>query len=121
MTRAVLRRRRLALVVNNARYLLIPHRTAPNLGSRVLKLALGRLSADWQPKYGHPVLVVESFVDPERFCGTVYTANGWASRWTKAVAASDTPTPGECRASFAGSAMASSWNGARARPSLSTS
>lgn len=71
------RRRRLALVVNNARYLLIPHRTVPNLGSRVLKLTLARLSADWQQKYGHPVLVVESFVDPERFCGTVYTANGW--------------------------------------------
>jgi len=71
------RRRRLALVVNNARYLLIPHRTVPNLGSRVLKLTLARLSADWQQKYGHPVLVVESFVDPERFCGTVYTASGW--------------------------------------------
>ena len=71
------RRRRLALVVNNARYLLIPNRTVPNLGSRVLKSALERLSADWQQKYGHPVLVVESFVDPERFCGTVYTANGW--------------------------------------------
>jgi hypothetical protein len=38
---------------------------------------LARLSADWQQKYGHPVLVVESFVDPEQFCGTVYTANGW--------------------------------------------
>ena len=71
------RRRRLALVVNNARFLLIPHRTVPNLGSRVLKQTLARLSADWQQKYGHPVLVVESFVDPEQFCGTVYTANGW--------------------------------------------
>jgi hypothetical protein len=67
----------LALVVNNARYLLIPHRTVPNLGSRVLKLTLSRLSADWQKKYGHPVAVAESFVDPEQFCGTVYTANGW--------------------------------------------
>jgi hypothetical protein len=71
------RRRRLALVVNNARFLLVPHRTVPNLGSRVLKLTLGRLSADWQQRYGHPVLVVETFVDPEQFCGTVYTAAGW--------------------------------------------
>jgi hypothetical protein len=71
------RRRRLALVANNARYLLVPYRTVPNLGSRVLKLTLGRLSADWQQKYAHPVLVAESFVDPEQFCGTVYTANGW--------------------------------------------
>lgn len=71
------RRRRLALVANNARYLLVPHRTVPNLGSRLLKLTLARLSADWQQKYAHPILVVETFVDPERFCGTVYTANGW--------------------------------------------
>jgi hypothetical protein len=70
-------RRRLPLVVNNARFLLLPHRTVPNLGSRVLKLALERLSADWQQKYGHPVLVAETFVDPEQFCGTVYTAAGW--------------------------------------------
>jgi Domain of unknown function (DUF4338)/DDE_Tnp_1-associated len=71
------RRRRLALVVNNARFLLIPRRTVPNLGSRVLKLVLARLRADWQEQYGHPVQVAESFVDPEQFCGTVYTASGW--------------------------------------------
>ncbi|HEX9596300.1 MAG TPA: ISAs1 family transposase [Anaerolineales bacterium] len=71
------RRRRLALVVNNARFLLVPNRTVPNLGSRVLRLTLGRLSQDWVRKYGHPVLAVETFVDPEQFCGTVYRANGW--------------------------------------------
>lgn len=71
------RRRRLALVVNNARFLLLPQRTVPNLGSRVLKLVLDRLGADWQQRYGHPVVVVESFVDPEQFCGTVYSASGW--------------------------------------------
>jgi predicted transposase YbfD/YdcC len=42
-----------------------------------LRLVLARLSCDWQQSYGHPVLVVETFVDPEQFCGTVYTANGW--------------------------------------------
>jgi hypothetical protein len=56
---------------------LVPGQTFPNLGSRSLRLALSRLSSDWQTKYGHPVLVVETFVDPEQFCGTVYTANGW--------------------------------------------
>lgn len=69
--------RRLSLVVNNSRFLILPDRSVPNLGSRVLRLALDRLSADWQVRYGHPVLVVETFVDPEQFCGTVYTANGW--------------------------------------------
>lgn len=71
------RRRRLPLVVNNCRFLLLPHKTFPNLGSRALRLTLDRLSADWQARYGHPVVLVETFVDPEVFCGTVYTANGW--------------------------------------------
>jgi predicted transposase YbfD/YdcC len=71
------RESRLALVVNNLRFLLVPGQTFPNLGSRSLRLALSRLSSDWQTKYGHPVLVVETFVDPDQFCGTVYTANGW--------------------------------------------
>jgi hypothetical protein len=42
-----------------------------------LRLTLDRLSADWQGRYGHPVVLIETFVDPEQFCGTVYTANGW--------------------------------------------
>lgn len=71
------RRRRLPLVVNNCRFLLLPHKTFPNLGSRSLRLTLDRLSIDWQTRYGHPVVLVETFVDPEQFCGTVYTANGW--------------------------------------------
>jgi len=71
------RRRRLPLVVNNCRFLLLPHKTVPNLGSRSLRLTLDRLSADWQARYGHPVVLVETFVDPEQFCGTVYSANGW--------------------------------------------
>lgn len=71
------RDRRLSLVVNNSRYLILPHAHIPNLGSRVLRLALDRLSADWQQRYGHPVLVVETFVDPDQFDGTVYSAHGW--------------------------------------------
>jgi len=47
------------------------------LGSRSLRLTLDRLSSDWQQRYGHPVVLVETFVDPEQFCGTVYTASGW--------------------------------------------
>ena len=73
----VQRERRLSLVVNNIRFLLLPDRTFPNLGTRVLRRVLARLSRDWQVAYDHPVLVVETFVDPAQFCGTVYTANGW--------------------------------------------
>ncbi|MBM3748322.1 MAG: ISAs1 family transposase [Acidobacteria bacterium] len=71
------RRRRLPLVVNNARFLLLPDQTFPNLASKTLHLVLARLSDDWLARYAHPVLVVETFVDPEQFCGTLYTASGW--------------------------------------------
>jgi hypothetical protein len=71
------RDRRLSLVVNNNRFLILPQAHNANLGSRVLRLTLERLSADWQARYGHPVLVVETFVDPEQFNGTVYAAHGW--------------------------------------------
>jgi hypothetical protein len=71
------RRRRLSLITNNCRFLLLPGCSVPNLGSRILRLTLDRLSPDWQARYGHPILAVETFVDPEQFCGTVYTANGW--------------------------------------------
>ena len=71
------RQRRLRLVVNNSRFLVLPEGTLPNLGSKVLRMVLDRLSDDWQNRYGHPVLIAETFVDPEQFCGTVYTVQGW--------------------------------------------
>lgn len=71
------RRRRLSLITNNSRFLVLPGCSTPNLGSRILRLTLDRLSADWQAHYGHPILVVETFVDPDQFQGTVYTVNGW--------------------------------------------
>jgi len=70
--------RRLGLVVNNSRFLVLPERQRyPNLASRVLGLVLRRLSADWQERWGHPVLVVESFVDESQYRGTCYRACGF--------------------------------------------
>jgi len=72
------RARRLGLVVNNSRLLVRPERHRfPNLASRVLGLCLRRLSADWQERWGHPVLVVESFVDESQYRGTCYKACGF--------------------------------------------
>lgn len=71
------RRRRLPLIASNTRFLLLPHKTVPNLASKTLRLVLTRLADDWQTRYDHPVLLVETFVDPERFAGTLYTASGW--------------------------------------------
>lgn len=72
------RARRLGFVVNNSRFLVLTQRQRyPNLASRVLGLCLRRLSADWQARYGHPVLVVESFVDESQYRGTAYRATGF--------------------------------------------
>src|ERR1019366_2968660 len=48
------RRKRLTLVTNNARFLILPHWNLPNLATRVMGLCLKRLSPDWQARYGHP-------------------------------------------------------------------
>ncbi len=72
------RARRLLFVVNNSRFLVLPDRARyPNLASRVLGLCLRRLSDDWQARWNHPVLAVESFVDESRYRGTCYRACGF--------------------------------------------
>ena len=68
---------RLKLIVNNSRFLLLPPRPVPNLGSRVLGLCQRRLARDWEATFGHGVVLVETFVDPQRFRGTVYRAANW--------------------------------------------
>lgn len=68
---------RLKLVANNSRFLILPGWHIPNLGSRVLSLCQRRLSADWQNAFGHPLVLLETFVDPQRFQGTVYKAANW--------------------------------------------
>ena len=69
--------RRLRLIANNCRFLVLPRGRAPNLASRALALSTRRLSADMEARFGHPVLLAETFVDPSRFRGTCYRAAGW--------------------------------------------
>jgi hypothetical protein len=71
------KRRRLPLVVNNSRFLIRPGFHVPNLASKVMKLTVQRLSADWERAYQHAVLVAESFVDRELYLGTSYKVSGW--------------------------------------------
>jgi len=73
----VLHYQRLHLVVNNARFLVLPDAHLPNLASRVLALNLRRLSRDWQQIHGHPLLLAETFVDIARFSGACYRAANW--------------------------------------------
>lgn len=72
-----LKLQRLALVANNCRFLILPDVNVPNLASRVLALNLKRLSDDWQAAHGHPIYLVETFVDPRFYRGTCYKAAGW--------------------------------------------
>lgn len=72
-----LRYRRLPLVANNIRFLILPGCHWPNLASRLLAMNLKRLSDDWLHFHGNPILLAETFVDPTRFRGTCYRAAGW--------------------------------------------
>jgi hypothetical protein len=73
-----LRKSRRLLVACNARFVLLgPKAKSCNLASRILSLNLKCLSEDWQQCYGHPIVLVETFVDPERFEGTCYRAANW--------------------------------------------
>lgn len=66
------------LIAQNARFLVLAAPGQwPNLASRLLKLVCERLPTDWQEHFGYPVLVAETFVDPQQFRGTCYKAAGW--------------------------------------------
>ena len=64
-------------VVQNSRLLIMPDVTLQNLSSRVLSLCLNRLSTDWEAHFGHPALLVETFVNPAYHRGTCYKAANW--------------------------------------------
>lgn len=61
-------------VVSNSRFLLLPWVQIRNLASTVLALAVKRLATDWQRAYGYRPLLLEIYVDRERFRGTCYRA-----------------------------------------------
>jgi hypothetical protein len=67
----------LRLLTNNTRFLILPWVRVPHLASHILSLITRRLSEDWQDKYGHPIHLVETFVEGDRFSGTCYRAAGW--------------------------------------------
>lgn len=71
------RAQRLNWVVNNSRFLIFPWVRIANLASRALGLATRRLGEDWQRRYGYRPVLLETFVDPERYRGTCYQAANW--------------------------------------------
>ncbi len=67
----------LHLVVNNARFLILPWVECPNLASRILSGAAKRLPAHWHERYGYEPVLLETFVQQDRFRGTCYRAANW--------------------------------------------
>jgi len=71
------RPRNLHLIVNNARFLILPWIKCRNLASRILCLISRRLAHDWQTRYAYRPVLLETFVEKPRFIGTCYKAANW--------------------------------------------
>jgi hypothetical protein len=71
------RQARIHLVANNMRFLVLPWVRVRHLASHLLGLVARRLSGDWQDKYGHPIHLLETFVERGRFAGCSYRAANW--------------------------------------------
>ena len=67
----------LYLIANNTRFLIPPWVRVPHLASHLLGRIARRLSRDWQGKYGHPIYLLETFVQRDRFAGSCYRAANW--------------------------------------------
>jgi len=74
-------------VVCNSRFLIAPSVEVPNLASHVLSLSVRRLAGDWRERYGYEPVLVETFVDGQRFAGTCYRAANWV--WVGQTAGRD--------------------------------
>jgi hypothetical protein len=71
------RERNLLLVTNNMRFLVLPWVRVAHLASHILGRISRRIRKDWVERYGHPVVLLETFVDTTRFRGTCYRAANW--------------------------------------------
>lgn len=71
------RKSNLIYTTNNTRFLVVPWVTVPHLASHILGNICRRICRDWEEKYGHPVYLLETFVEKERFKGTCYKASNW--------------------------------------------
>jgi hypothetical protein len=71
------RRSGLLRMTNQSRYLILPWVNVPHLASHILSIIAKRISSDWERKYGHPIVLLETFVEVGRFKGTSYKAANW--------------------------------------------
>jgi hypothetical protein len=71
------RRRNIRYLAYNTRFLILPWVEVPHLASHILGRMARQISQDWERIYGHPIYLLETFIDPERFRGTCYRAANW--------------------------------------------
>lgn len=71
------RKRNLAFITNNMRFLLLPWVQVKHLASHLLGKIVRRISDDWIENYKHPIHLLETFVEQGRFSGTSYKAANW--------------------------------------------
>ena len=71
------RKDNLYLIVNNARFLILPWIKSQNLASKILSLACKQIRDDWQARYNYSPVLLETFVEVDRFAGTCYKAANW--------------------------------------------
>ena len=71
------RKKNLQLVVNNARFLVLPWIQCKGLASKILALCARRLPTDWFKRYGYSPVLLETFVETQRHRGTCYKAANW--------------------------------------------
>ncbi len=71
------RKAHLHRVVNNARFLILPWVRSKNLASMILSMAARRLPSDWESRYHYRPVLLETFVEKNRFVGTSYKAANW--------------------------------------------
>ena len=71
------RERNLQLIVNNARFLILPWVQSKNLASKLLALASRQLPQDWQDRSAYRPVLLETFVETQRFTGACYKAANW--------------------------------------------
>jgi len=64
-------------VVCNSRFLILPGVRIVNLASHVLGLSAKAVRKDWHKRYGYEPVLLETFVEAERFRGTCYRAANW--------------------------------------------
>jgi hypothetical protein len=74
---APVQKQNLHLIVNNSRFLILPWVNSKNLASHALSLCARQLPHDWQKAYGYTPVLMETFVEKDRFLGTCYKAANW--------------------------------------------